>query len=180
MATLNDYLKECETFQYSKENFDLMKEAAEINVAAMYLESQQYMIENAGAFEGLDSEYMMESADESSVKQLAQKAGGKKEKWAEKAKGIWKRIVAAFKTFWNAIVERYNKLRGKAVDVKKNLGRVKITPEVAKEIGALVDSAVKQSGIPISDKQKEGFKKLPKAVITTCEDGVKNLSLIHI
>ena len=174
MATLNDYLKECENFQYSKENFDLVKEAAEINIAAMYLESQQYMVENAGAFEGLDSEYMMESADESSVKLLAQKASGKKEKWAAKAQGIWKRIVAAFKTFWNAIVERWNKLRGKAADIKANLARVKITPEVAKEIGELVDRAVKESGIPISDKQKESFKNLPKNVWTTCEDGVKN------
>ena len=173
MATLQDYLKECEMFQYSKENFELVKEAAEINVGALYIESQQFMLENAGIAEGVEAGYMVEAADEASVKLLAQKAGGKKEKWAAKAKSLWARIVAAWKRFWGAIIEKYKKIRAKAADVKANLARVKITDEMAKEIGELVDRAVKQSQIPISDKQHEGFKKVPKNVIVACEDGVK-------
>lgn len=172
--TLNDFLKECEMFPYSQENFDLVKEAAEINIAAMYLESQEYMAENTGAFEGLGSSYMMEAAGGESVKLLAQKAGGKKEKWAGRVKDLWQRIVAALKKFWNMVVEKWKKIRAKGADIKKNLARIKVTDEVAKEIGELVDQAVKTSGIPISDKQREGFKKLPRNVIVISENGLKN------
>lgn len=174
-GTLNDFLKECEMFPYSKENFEIIKEAAEINVAALYVENQTYMAENADVVASQEAGYMMESADEESVKSLKDNLKGKKDKWGAKAKAIWARIVKAFKTFWNAIVVKWTKLTAKAADVKKDLTAVTLTEEQSQAIRKLVLDSVTSSGIPLAEHQKSGYKGLPKNIIAGIKDEtVKN------
>lgn len=172
-GTLNDFLKECDMFPYSKENFELVKEASELNIASMYLENQRFMVENPSLI-AESSEYMMEAVDAESVKSLEGNVSAKKGKFRARAKKIWESIVKAFKTFWNAVVARWDKFTAKAADVKKNLALVKLTPEQITEITSLVEGAVKTSGIPISDKQKSGSRGLPKNILVISEDSVKN------
>lgn len=173
-GTLNDFLKESELFPYSKENYDLIKEASELNIAAMYLENQTFMTENADIIVDQEAGYMMESADPEATEKLEDKVSSKKSKWAVKAKSIWEKIIKAFRTFWKAVVARWDKLTAKAADVKKNLGVAKLTPEQIAAVTKLVNDAVKSSGIPISDKQRQGTRGLPKNIITISEDSVKN------
>ena len=44
-ATIKDYIRECDIYGYSQEHYDLMKECAEIDVAAKFIENQQFMAE---------------------------------------------------------------------------------------------------------------------------------------
>ena len=44
--TLAEYIKEAEVFRYSKEYFDLVKEANEVELLGIYLSANEFLLEN--------------------------------------------------------------------------------------------------------------------------------------
>lgn len=172
--TFNDYITECELFPYSKENFDLVKEASELNIAALYIENQEFIAENASLVAGCRAGYMTEAANEKDVEDAKVKSTEKKNKWVEKIKNLWRKMVNAIKKFWGMLVDKWKSLTAKIKDINKHLDLMEITPEGAREIEEIVNRAVRESGIPISEKQREGFKKLPKKILVVSSESVKN------
>lgn len=174
MITFGDYIKECELFPYSKENYDLIKEASELNLAAMYLENQEFIMENSELAGSCVAGYMVEAADLTTVNDVKEKVSEKKNKWVEKARKVFNRIISAIKSFWNSIVNRFRKISDRCKKLKEDFAVVKLTDEQKDQIKHIVNTAIEESGIPISDDQKEKFSKLPKPLLIFSENGLKN------
>lgn len=175
MATLNDFLVECEIFPYSEENYNLIKEAHELNIADLYLRNQRYMQENAEFLKTQAEGVMMEAADPETNKNVEESVKTKSKNWKEKAKKIWKKIVTAFTTFWKAIVKRWEKIFGKANELEKDMQAVTDPDKLDVDaISSLVDKAMKDSDNVIN-LDKGSIGKLPKTFKKAIPDDKKNI-----
>lgn len=108
--TVQEFITECENYQYSREYYDLFKEASELEVAGVWLECQaasNYYEEN---FNDFDNSYLIEAASKDKVTDVTE---GLKAKEA----GFFKRIKNRIVKIWNAIISFFkriwNKIRGK-------------------------------------------------------------------
>ena len=109
IKTYNDLILACDNFGYSKEYYEMMKEAAEIDLMNIYVANQEYMAENADLIqestEVLD-DYFQEATGFDRVKSVAASAAGKT---ASLAKKVWAKI----KQVLRAIVNFFRKLTGR-------------------------------------------------------------------
>ena len=118
---LREYVEYCRNFEYSKDFYNLYKEASEIDLATIYTESQSAMMDYPTMFEGVSAQYLMEKSEEK-AEEVKEKTGEKKEGFFRK---IWGYIVKA----WNAVISFFkgikNKLFGKKDDAKKEVEEAK-------------------------------------------------------
>ena len=101
IKTYNDLILACDNFGYSKEYYEMMKEAAEIDLMNIYVANQEYMAENADLItESADilEDYFQEAAGFDRVKSVAKTAATKT---ANLAKKIWAKIKQILKAIGN-------------------------------------------------------------------------------
>lgn len=101
IKTYNDLILACDNFGYSKEYYEMMKEAAEIDLMNIYVANQEYMAENAEMIqESADvlEDYFQEAAGLENVKNVAKTAASKT---ANLAKKIWAKIKQILKAIGN-------------------------------------------------------------------------------
>ena len=101
IKTYNDLILACDNFGYSKEYYEMMKEAAEIDLMNIYVANQEYMAENADLItESADvlEDYFQEAAGFDRVKSVAKTAATKT---ANLAKKIWAKIKQILKAIVN-------------------------------------------------------------------------------
>ena len=101
IKTYNDLILACDNFGYSKEYYEMMKEAAEIDLMNIYVANQEYMAENADLIqESADvlDDYFQEAAGFDRVKSVAKTAASKT---ANLAKKIWTKIKQVLKAIGN-------------------------------------------------------------------------------
>jgi len=92
--TIKDFILECENYSHSKEHYELMKEAYEIDLMNQYVSDQLYMKENA-MFEG----YYSEAAEEDKVEEVKNEANAKTESLLDKIGKKLKEIIDGFIAF---------------------------------------------------------------------------------
>ena len=110
--TFGEYIQECELFEYSKEYFDLVKEAGEITLMGLYLDSQDFMTENAEFLpEAVKTTLLCESAtpNESMVQAYEEKTTAFYESVGSWFKGIWAAIIRFFKRIANVFTASQDK-----------------------------------------------------------------------
>lgn len=95
---LSEFIRECNNFEYSKEYFELYKEASEIELMEVWLECQDASLYNRE--EKIYNESYFLEADNSKKEDIQNRIGKKKENFFKR---IWKNIVGLFKRFWNWI-----------------------------------------------------------------------------
>ena len=105
--TVQEFITECENYQYSREYYDLYKEASELEVAEVWLECQaasSYYEENFNEF--TDS-YLIEAASKDKVTDVTEglkaKEAGFFKKIGNRIARIWNAIISFFKRIWNKI-----------------------------------------------------------------------------
>lgn len=141
--TFKDFIIECENFEYSQEYYDLMKECSELSLMEKYIENQLYLMDNPITESvSLDNGYLMESANESELEIITEKA-------LEKAKGIGNKIWSGLKRMLNSVVSFFKKyvlklddIDEKAKKVKKEIPNIMINKNLA---NYLVDSLKSKS-----------------------------------
>lgn len=104
--TIQDVLNDCQSWDHSKEHFDLMKECSELRLMEQYLADQQYMLEMANdeVFKSFkESGMFAESASEDKLKAYREQADMKKQ-------GIISKIIAGLKKLWNTIISFFKGL----------------------------------------------------------------------
>lgn len=101
IKTYNDLILACESFGYSKEYYEMMKEAAEIDLMNIYVANQEYMAENAEAITesaNVLEDYFQEAVSGETIKNIAKTAASKT---ANLAKKIWAKIKQVLKAIGN-------------------------------------------------------------------------------
>ena len=101
IKTYNDLILACESFSYSKEYYEMMKEAAEIDLMNIYVANQEYMAENAEAITesaNVLDDYFQEAVSGETIKNIAKTAATKT---ANLAKKIWAKIKQVLKAIGN-------------------------------------------------------------------------------
>lgn len=156
-ATIKDYIRECDIYGYSQEHYDLMKECAEIDVAAKFIENQQFMAENASLFSGDDSfteGYLVESVDQTTIDAVMQN-------FDEKVGNVKNTIMNGLKKAWNAIVAFLRKIRTIWDADSKRAGAIKDYLKKEKDMDegkvatlkSIAKKAVEDSGFKVKANQ---------------------------
>ena len=101
---LSEFITECDNFEYSKEYFELYKEACELDVMELWLECQDASLYNQE--ENIYEESYFMEADESKKEDIQNKVDTKKENFFKR---IWKNIVSLFRRFWNWVKSFFSK-----------------------------------------------------------------------
>lgn len=108
IKTYNDLIVACENFGYSKEYYEMMKEAAEIDLMNIYVANQEYMSENADYItecaDVLDG-YFQEATGSENVANVKKNAVGK-------SNNLFKRIWAKIKQIFRAIINFFRRFTG--------------------------------------------------------------------
>ena len=163
--TIADFVKEAEVYTYTKEHFNMMKEATEIDLMAHFIESQEFMSDNA--------DYLAESTD-LFVEGFLFEAMGEdemtkfEENFSEKMKGFGTKVASLAKTIYTAIINFFKKLGGgcktlgeKATKITDKFKSVKLSEQTQIEIKALVNKAIDQSKLPMNESGLKAIR-VPK------------------
>ena len=130
IKTYNDLILACDNFGYSKEYYEMMKEAAEIDLMNIYVANQEYMAENTDLImESADvlEDYFQEAIDTNNIKNVVKTAATKTVNLAKK---VWSKILMVLKAIGNFLKRfgmnmksRYDTIvRGKVMlDSMKNM-----------------------------------------------------------
>jgi hypothetical protein len=107
--TIGDFVKECETYRYSTEHFNLLKECTELELMDTYLEAAAYLEEHADIDPEVRATFITEATEEGEEK-TGTKSAEKTERTAKvadakvvKRKSIWSKILKGFKRIFRAI-----------------------------------------------------------------------------
>ena len=158
--TFNDFIKECELYEHSKEHYDIMKECSELKLMGMYLSNQRYVKENADDFAGftLTENFFESAANDDAIKQLTEAFDLKKNK-------IIKFIVDKFNALKKKILTLFAKLFGKFVefkgieDMNNFISKYSFTQEDLNIITGTYKTALQDKGIMITvDNRMRGIK----------------------
>ena len=109
--TFGEFVREVELYEYSQENYDLVKECAELQVIGRYIDNQKFIAENAAFVESAGSVYgdgyFMESVSENDIQALEESFKTKAGNIASKLKNA---IKKAWITFCNFITKIFGRL----------------------------------------------------------------------
>lgn len=98
--TFRDFIVECETFEYSQEFYEMMKESSTIKLMEQYLANQEFVNEYSESYkaEGIQftEGYFFEADNAEATKNIKSELDGKKV-------GLGKRIIELVKKIWNSI-----------------------------------------------------------------------------
>ena len=139
--TVNDWITEIESFPYSKEYYNFTKECFELDLMIMYLESQEYLMENSDLMnDDIKSTLLIESmnADEVFFESIGSKLNT-----------VWKAIGKISTRIFDAVVAVLKKITNKITDI-----RIKNTN---KEINRLL---LARKGSPSDIKKLEDYRNL--------------------
>ena len=175
---IGEFVKECELLPYSKENYDLMKEACELDLMEQYIQSQRFRRDNMELIEEckeyLHEGFLFESSDENQIRAFEEKFSEKLNDFGKKIKALWDKIVRVVKVAFIALLKKYINLKERTEEIVKYLGVNKLDPQVHAVIEKMVEDAIKTSGAPIAERQIEGFRKLPRYIITVGSESTRN------
>ena len=113
IKTYNDLILACEGFEYSKEYFELYKEASEIDLMEIYSSNQEFMVENAELItESADvlADYFQEAVSKEANDDVKKKTAEKK---GNLFKRIWEKILKVLHAFRNFFVRLGQNIRSR-------------------------------------------------------------------
>lgn len=155
--TFNDFIAECVAYPYSRENYELMKEAAEIDIMSQYLENQAFYAENVAedVFDVAYTEsFFMESASDEQIQAIEESFGSKIKSFFA---GIGKKISALIDKiirFFKKIAAEFSKTSRVGIDYYKKLKEKKLTEEQYEGLGKDLESMAGSVGLKIYKRQK--------------------------
>lgn len=146
--TFLDCILECESYPYSQEKYEIMKECSELALMEQYMDSQQFMAEHTELFSesvNIQEGFLMESADEGSLEVITEKADTKAKSLRARIVNGFMRIINAFK---NLIAKIQNKFDSTTKEGQKVVHMLKKHEEFSDaqvaEIQRIVDAAKKK------------------------------------
>ena len=169
IKTYNDLILACESFGYSKEYYEMMKEAAEIDLMNIYVANQEYMAENSEAITesaNVLGDYFQEAVSGETIKNIAKTAATKT---ANLAKKIWAKIKQVLKAIGNF----FKKFK---LHTQQRMDRLNIFLQLVKYVNSHIFHTAL---IKIGNKYASKLKSLTIAVKTN-DGNVETMSQIAI
>ena len=177
--TIAQILNEAATFRYSQEYYELYKECAEADLMATWLEAQEFKAENEELLalgEGVlvESTYLVEDSSLMTTEEEKKNAKDNiKNKWTDKIKNIFDRLIKFLIKICNAVIVFFEKLMisdSKLNDYKKELrdGNYKVLKGKGEEVKKILKKNYKKSKLwePATDTDiKAGRLNLYKAIV---------------
>lgn len=157
--TFKDFILECEMYPHSKENYDLVKECAELTLMEKYLEDQKFYQEHKEQLtaEGIaiTESYFMESVDQNTIDALNDKFMEASNNIKYKIKTGMLKIIKTFANLFTKIGNKFDETTSAGQNVLKKLNSMKLTDEQVADIKKIVDSAKSKdsSNFPVAPNQ---------------------------
>lgn len=107
--TIGEMMHEVECWQYSKEAYDMQKEAAELGLMAQYIENMQFSMESAEVGETFTEGYLMEAGSFDDLIAITEASEAKAEKWWQKALNA---MAKFFKLLFTPFIKLYQMIKG--------------------------------------------------------------------
>ena len=156
--TFSDFAFECMNYSHSQEHYEIMKESAELNLMAQYIENQEFMAEHTAYAESCEG-FFTESAEEEQKEAVKESFGAKAKKLLKKIGNGFKQILATIIKFFKGIAAKFT--AGKEVkEIYNALVAAKYGPEALNEIGGELKKAADNAKLSVRDGQP--FKKIDK------------------
>lgn len=176
--TIKEFMTECELFKYSQENYNFMKEASELMLMEDYIRDQKFLMENASLVAEstgyLTEGFLFESSTDEAIVLLEEKYAFKVKKFMGDAKTWLLNLWKGFISFLKGLGKKMKDLSVKADDVVRKLTALtEVTDEDKEAIKKVIEGAITTTNAPISDKQIDGFHKLPNNIIKWNDNTVK-------
>ena len=108
--TFRDFMTECECYEYSQENYNLMKEAYEIDLMEQYLKNQAFALENADVINTEDGYTFTEGMFVEASGIDMEKNNLLLEEVEQKKAGFFKKIWEGFKKVISKIISFFKRL----------------------------------------------------------------------
>lgn len=157
--TFKDFMLECEMYPHSKENYDLMKECAELGIMEKYLEDQKFYQEHKEQLTAGDiaitESYFAEAVDENTMEAFTEKYKAASNSISGKIKNGLKRILKTFANLFAKIGNKFDETTSAGQNVLKKLNGMKLTDEQVADIKKIVDNAKGKdtSNFPVAPNQ---------------------------
>ena len=108
--TIREFILECENYEHSKEHYQLLKEASELDLLNQFISDQEYMLEHRESLFAADSpfteSYFTEKIDKEKIDDLKEKAVEKAGNIKKTIIGIFKKIITALKGFFGRFMDK--------------------------------------------------------------------------
>lgn len=154
--TFNDFMLECATYEYSKENYELMKECSELVLMEQYIENQRFYVENVAELttEATFTEgYFAESVSDEKIQAITESFGEKIGKAADTIiKGI-KNLIARIVKFFRSLSAKFSNTSKEGIELYKKLKEAKISAAQYEELGKKLASVCRSTGLTIYNQQ---------------------------
>ena len=151
-VTLRKVVDELDNFYYSKENFELMKEAFELQIMEQYIETQIFYYDNSEHLEEMGNvvgifgdEYFIESANDDEFETFEETFKEKMKTFGGKIKTLWEKLLRVIRDLCNRLLKAGKDLADAVGETTRWLQIGKITEEEAKAVGELIDKASKEA-----------------------------------
>lgn len=167
MATFADFVREASLYEYSQENYNLIKECAELQVYGRFIENQRFAESYGGIVESINSSYVdgnffMEGVDVSSIEAMEQAFAEKAGNIMNTIKNGWKKLVETIHSFFVKIMNKFDDDTKRISGVRKQFFAAADKIDAAKVSATLKEVADKTSFIA---KENQPYaKKIKKSV----------------
>ena len=172
--TALDYIIECKLFQYSKENYNLIKECRELELMSLYLKSQGFITQDlplfAESYSFLESGFFSETAGDTHLASIRANFKEKLKYFIERTRSKIVKLFERLIVFSKARLKNTTSTNDAAREIITKLKAARLTRNQEAAIQEIIESAIKHSGTSISAEQPEGFHKLPDEVLIAVSD----------
>ena len=178
--TVGAVLKEYAMYPVSKDRFDFLRVATELELQLEYLEMQQTLAEIPKEVYtehlGIMTEGFLfaEAVDAATLQLLEEKVAEKLTNLQKWIKDKWDSFIAFIIKAWKALMGKIGDLNKKAKEVwdRAELKRTSFTEEERDAIAKIVHDAMQSANFPLSRKQASAGN-VPKAVVSITNAGVQ-------
>lgn len=140
MASIQDMIMECTTFEHSKENYELLKESMELNLMAKYIGDQAYLMEHAtqvaAMYESCSDfdDAFMEAVDGNTLNQICEEFMEKSNNFRENLKKKMTNLLHRFIMVLRKIGIYINKTDREAKKCVMLLNKVELDEDTIQQI----------------------------------------------
>lgn len=144
--TFKDYMLACENYEHSRENLELMKESAEIEVLNQYIENQLFAQNNASLYENAAlAECLTESVDNGNFEAICESAKNKSEGFIKKIYNGLAKIIKVFSSLLKKIGNVFDETTSRGQELVKAISQAEFDENQLKNFEKLCDDAATKS-----------------------------------
>lgn len=110
--TIREFILECENYEHSKEHYQLLKEASELDLLNQFISDQEYMRENT-----MDDGFYQESVDDDQLEYLIETAAVQEQNVLQKVVAFIGELIEKFLNFLRGLGKKTDELENEIKEI---------------------------------------------------------------